>query len=323
MDLGCGKGADLLKFARSGISGYVGIDISMGQHIDALNRRVQKAIRDEDDRKDKKKRNRNRRQWRKEINFPTLFIKEVGQAPPERFARPLPKDLKFDIISAQFCIHYFFDCEHSVRNFLQNVSGNLAKGGLFISTFPDSQVIAKKFLESGQIEPQNGMRYIENQHFSIVTTIKDFGHLQSAFGNEYGFFLDDGLIGDRKVVNGVTHRRHVPEFVIISEHFVNLAREYDLEPVVDQNFHEFFAEQVQDSQYRDQLTRKYFRRFGQSEQIMDPDLWECSYIYKLLIFRKTTGQNIDFSQNKTFEKPDFWSIVDNEQTANSQNGNFN
>lgn len=309
MDLGCGKGADIGKFAKSGISGYVGIDISMGQLVDAVNRRVQMDIEAVDNARDSRRRGFRRI---KPIDFPTLFIKEIGQAPPNRFARHLPQNLKFDIISAQFCIHYFFESEESVRNFLQNVSGNLAKDGLFISTFPDSKVIAKKFLEESQIEPANGMRYIENSHFSIVTKIQDFGDLKTPFGNEYGFFLDDGLIGDRKMRNGVSYRRHVEEYVIVSDHFVELAREYDLEVVIDQNFHEFFGEQVQNGRYKEQFLRRDFHRFGSGEGIMDEELWECSYIYKLLVLRKTSGEEIDWYGKKSFGGSDYWGIVNHD-----------
>jgi len=48
-------------------------------------------------------------------------------------------------------MHYFFDSEQSVRNFLENISRKLVQGGCFISTFPDWNIILKKFKE-GKIE---------------------------------------------------------------------------------------------------------------------------------------------------------------------------
>ena len=149
MDIGCGKGADIGKFDYETISGYVGVDISMGQLIDALNRRIS---------------TKNNKYGSRLYIFPTLFIKEKGQAHPEVFRKNLPQDFKFNIISAQFCIHYFFESETSVRRFLENVSSNLSKNGLFIATFPDSKVIAKKFQETGR-SCENGMRYIGNENY--------------------------------------------------------------------------------------------------------------------------------------------------------------
>lgn len=279
--MGCGKGADINKFNYERISGYVGMDISMGQLIDALNRRVKSQFR-----------------------FPTLFIKEKGQANPEVFAKHLPKDFKFNIISAQFCIHYFFDCEDSVRNFLMNISSNLSKNGLFFATFPDSKVIAKKFLTSAKKTPE-GLRYIGNDYYSVITSIRNFGKLKTAFGNKYGFFLEDGLIGSVRRSEETVTRMHIPEYLILSDYFIELAKEYDLEVVLDQNFHTFYAENIHD--YVDLFKKIGFNR-NKGERLMDDSLWECSYLYKILMLRKTSGERIRKHSRERFQRDSYWEI---------------
>jgi mRNA (guanine-N7-)-methyltransferase len=68
-------------------------------------------------------------------------VKAKGQDDPTIFYKNFPDEVFFDVISAQFCMHYFFENESSVRNFLENISKRLVKGGYFISTFPDWKVL--------------------------------------------------------------------------------------------------------------------------------------------------------------------------------------
>jgi mRNA (guanine-N7-)-methyltransferase len=282
MDLGCGKGSDLNKFSKEGISGYVGIDVSAGQLVIALNRRMTKNF-----------------------DFPTLFIKGKGQDQETEFNKFIPEGVKFNIISAQFCIHYFFESEYTVRNFLQNISNNLSKDGLFISTIPDSKVIAKKFYKDGKVDEVTGLSYIENKFFSIATTIKNFGELTSAFGNKYGFYMEEGLIGNKVKVKNVITKYHIPEYLIISDHLIELAREYDLEVEIDQNFHDFYASNL--AEYKDFYDSRGYRRVNE-ERLMCDDLWECSYLYKVLMFRKVSGDKITKNNYELIGKGNYWEI---------------
>ena len=63
-------------------------------------------------------------------------------------------------------MHYFFDSEKSVRNFLQNISNKLVKGGYFVSTFADFEVILGKISKS--TKKQKNMVYWENSHCSVI-----------------------------------------------------------------------------------------------------------------------------------------------------------
>lgn len=175
MDLGCGKGGDLKKYnyenrdKKEKISNYVGVDISIRGLRDAIIRKVKSAI-----------------------DFPAVFVCMGGETEPEQFAANLPQHTFFDIVSAQFCIHYFFGSERNVRNFLQNVSAKLTKNGFFIATFPDAEVIMKK-LENGKFE--NDAHIFDSKYYALMMQSEDAGK-ETPYGIKYGFFLDDGLIGD-------------------------------------------------------------------------------------------------------------------------------
>lgn len=49
------------------------------------------------------------------------------------------KEIGFNTVSMQFCLHYAWESEHKVRTMLQNVSKYLKDGGTFIGTIPDPE----------------------------------------------------------------------------------------------------------------------------------------------------------------------------------------
>merc|ERR1711964_741236 len=55
----------------------------------------------------------------------------------------------FDVVSMMFCMHYAFESEDKARQMLKNVAGALKKGGRFIGTIPNSDVL------SGRVEQFN------------------------------------------------------------------------------------------------------------------------------------------------------------------------
>lgn len=253
MDLGCGKGGDLGKFSFEKISNYLGIDISAGQLQDALFRKINGRI-----------------------NYPMTLIQNRGEASPELFFKNIPEEMFFDLVSAQFCIHYFFETEQNVRNFLTNVSRKLVKEGLFVATLPDADVLLGK-LKTGDDEVSDYL-VAENDSFSVIIG-RDELRKQTPFGLKYGFFLDDDLIGKKEVVNDITRIEYVPEYLISRKAFINLAKEYGLEVVIDQNFHEFYAEKIQQKEYLDLFRKMKFMPMN-GDRLMEEDIWDCSYLYR-------------------------------------------
>ena len=278
LDLGCGKGGDLKKFMSNDVANYVGVDVALGQLRDALRRKLESRFQ-----------------------FPTCFIKENGAAPPEQFLSKLEPNEQFNLVSAQFCIHYFFANETSVRNFLGNISARLARGGIFCATFPDSKVIAKNIetrLGSGD-DPV----VFENSFYSVIMSREEMD--KPDFGIRYGFFLDGDLIGSRKETPSRVTIEYVPEFLVLMEPFLRIAAEYGFELVINQNFHKFYAEQVRKQEYFN-LLRKM--RFNETEDgpLISEDGWLTSYLYCVLILRKTTGPHFD--NTRQYRHPSYFNL---------------
>ncbi|XP_075867708.1 mRNA cap guanine-N(7) methyltransferase [Nelusetta ayraudi] len=127
LDLGCGKGGDLLKWRRGNISHLVCADIA-GVSVEQCQSRY-------DDMR--------RRSHGSERLFSAQFItadcsKEVLA---EKLADP---GLTFDLCSCQFVYHYSFESLQQADMMLRNACERLRPGGFFIGTTPDAFELVKR-----------------------------------------------------------------------------------------------------------------------------------------------------------------------------------
>ena len=113
LDLGCGKGGDILKFLHCSISKYVGVDNSKKSLEVCVERFKCKKLYNKIDYK---------------LCEDTLWS-ESG------FGSSC-----FDTISCQFALHYAFDTPKSASISLCNIYNALKSGGKFIATIPISKV---------------------------------------------------------------------------------------------------------------------------------------------------------------------------------------
>ena len=134
LDVGCGKGGDLAKWAKAEIAQYVGVDIADVSIEQARSRWVEQRRKAFD------------------AEFFTLDCYTVCQynhpgSSTKTLVYQYPLDSKlppgslrpFDVVSMQFCMHYAFETEEKVRMMLHNVTAYLRPGGVFIGTIPNSR----------------------------------------------------------------------------------------------------------------------------------------------------------------------------------------
>lgn len=224
LDLGCGKGGDLLKWNRSKVAGFIGIDIAEVSIQQAMER--SKSSR---------------------LGFWAKFI--VG----DPFEKPIEEVLQseifpVDVVSCQFCLHYSFESESRARMLLSNVSRILRVGCYFIGTIPNSEVIIKHIrrLEPNTKKWGNSIYSVEFER----DPPRD-GNFNPPFGHKYTFFLEDAV-------------GNVPEYVVPFEAFRTLCEEYDLVLEYKKPFLKFFEEQQEDRFAMDQARRmKVLKANGQ------------------------------------------------------------
>jgi len=139
LDMGCGKGGDLMKWNKARIRELLAVGRSLCtfsslfegglirlHKIDIANVSVDQA----------------RARWeqlrppRFGASFAALdcYTEPLTNAfTPQQLAHP------FDVVSMQFCMHYAFETAQKARCMLKNVSQWLRPGGVFLGTVPNAE----------------------------------------------------------------------------------------------------------------------------------------------------------------------------------------
>ena len=115
LDIGCGRGGDIHKYYENpNITNLVGIDL-FSQNIDIAKQRF----------KQKKTGKLNAKFYEGDCRFLLDDIEDSDIT--------INKE-NFDIISLQFCLHYFYDKEQSLNNLVNNINNNLKQKGYLMGT---------------------------------------------------------------------------------------------------------------------------------------------------------------------------------------------
>jgi mRNA (guanine-N7-)-methyltransferase len=207
LDIGCGKGGDLLKWGKEGCAGFIGIDVADVSVSQAKHRYNQ--VRDK--------------------TFWADF--RVGDAFEQNVEDIVqPEAFPVDIVSSQFCLHYAFESESRVRKVLSNITRALKPGGTFIGTIPNSDVINKHIRKLGPTELKWG-----NSIYSVEfenPPPRD-GIFNPIYGHKYRFFLEDAV-------------GNIPEYVVPFDAFKKLAEEdFGLELIYKKSFLRMFDEELE------------------------------------------------------------------------------
>jgi SAM-dependent methyltransferase len=147
LDIGCGRGGDILKMYHARVSDYIGTDPDhegLFGAIDSATVRYQGNVN-------------------KFPDFPKMtFIhmdgsvqfdgdlqekKLQGMSPENKkmIEKVFTNEKKFDIINSQFAIHYIFDSPDSVNNLISNVKNYLKTDGYLICTLFDAKQVMNLF----------------------------------------------------------------------------------------------------------------------------------------------------------------------------------
>ncbi|CAM6098815.1 unnamed protein product [Calypogeia fissa] len=252
LDLGCGKGGDLIKWDKASISFYVGVDIAAGSIEDARHR-----YNGQTDHQPK----------RKDFTFPArLICADCYEVSLDEALKDVPP---FDICSCQFTLHYSWSTEERARQALQNATSYLLPGGYFIGTIPDANVIVRKLRAADGHDFGNSVYRIA---FSETDYPDKKFRSASPFGIQYDFHLEDAV--------------DCPEWLVPFPKFVELAEEYGLQLVMKQNFHDFVNEQIQLPEFGDLMRKLGALGDGQSEKSISADEWDAAYVYITFVFQK-------------------------------------
>ncbi|KAK9324665.1 mRNA capping enzyme-domain-containing protein [Lipomyces orientalis] len=254
LDMGCGKGGDLLKWDIAGIRGYIGVDVADVSINQAS---------------DRYKNMRRRRFWAE------FFTGDAFGMP---LSAHLPRDMReavfpVDIVSMQFCMHYAFENEQKARQMLENVSKSLRRGGKFIGTIPSSDAIIDHIsnLPPGKKEWGNSVYSVR-----FYSDPPRNGIFRSPFGQRYSFFLEDAV-------------EDVPEYVVPFEIFRAMAEDYKLELIYRKGFHEVFEDETSEHPELFDICRRMGVTKRDGSYGIEGDQREAAGFYLAFAFEKLAG----------------------------------
>ncbi|KAH7288300.1 hypothetical protein KP509_31G021200 [Ceratopteris richardii] len=260
IDIGCGKGGDLIKWDKARIGYYVGIDIAKGSIEDARMRY-----------------NGDASHKRRVFSFPARLI--CADCFTVHLDEVLQDEAPFDVCSCQFAMHYSWANEEKARIALQNVAAVLKPGGYFIGTMPDANVIVRKLRETDGLEFGNSCYNIlfDDYYYEKKFLPSD------PFGIEYMFHLEDAV--------------SCPEWLVHFPTFQALADEYGLELVYKKNFHEFVHEHIKNPVFAELMKVLGALGDGMSKDTISADEWDAAYIYMAFVFKKIGPSHIRSQRN--------------------------
>jgi len=213
LDIGAGKGGDLLKWKKGDIDYLVCVDIAETSVEQCKQRYIEMK-------------DRHKRQREKGHCFDADFVTAdcTKQCLKDLYKDP---EIQFDIVSIQFAFHYCFESIGQARIMLKNVSECLKPGGYFIGTLPDAYEIMKRLEEADDCS-------FGNDVYSITFPSKDKPKL---FGAKYDFHLE-GVVD-------------CPEFLVYFPALLKLAEEVDLELLYCSKFNDYFDKksEIQEGQF--------------------------------------------------------------------------
>lgn len=140
--------------------------------------------------------------------------------PPAKLVEP------FDVVTMQFCMHYAFETLQKARCMLDNVTRYLRRGGIFIGTIPNSELllyVLTRAISFSLVYRPNFSFFVREQLDRIPADVEDksFGNSvykitfensteRPIFGHRYWFYLQDAV-------------ENVPEYIVQWDNFVQCA----------------------------------------------------------------------------------------------------
>ncbi|PGH14239.1 hypothetical protein AJ80_05978 [Polytolypa hystricis UAMH7299] len=306
IDLGCGKGGDLMKWqqAPQPVDLYVGLDpaeISVDQarerYTTMLNQRG---------------RSRRGHLFHAEFGSKDCFGEWLGDVPIvqqvgiDGSVGPEGSLMSsrwggggFDVVVCMFTMHYAFETEQKARQMLHNVAGLLKKGGRFLGVGPNSDVLSAQVVEfhekrkareaaAAAAKQENGEKE-EGEVEDAPPEVPEWGNsiyrvrfpgetpedgiFRPAFGWKYSYFMEEAV-------------EEIPEYVVPWEAFRALTQDYNLELQYRKPFLDIWKEEQNDPTLGPLSERMGVRERGGGPITVTPEELEAASFYHAFCFYK-------------------------------------
>ncbi|CAB9501162.1 mRNA cap guanine-N7 methyltransferase [Seminavis robusta] len=318
LDLACGKGGDLAKWAfhsRCGIVNFCGVDVARASLQEATRRanglppkKLPKcSFVCADLGADRLGSRQPLMTWT--LGDPAERKRHKHDTHPEGTWLPgggVSGRDKFDVVSVQFAIHYMMSSPDRAKHFFREVSHLLEPDGELIVTTVDAEVVVGHLMklrrkpsfkddnkgdeEDIVVRLGGGACRLGFQKNVVRRLLQGYSNSTPAqicnrrdlFGLEYTFLLVEGTDHAAGLGNAVD----LPEWVTPLPLLVSLAREVGLELVSKENFHDFYYNREDPDRNRQahQAWAKMQKRNGGGT--VSAEEWEIIGLYCAIKFRK-------------------------------------
>lgn len=146
LDIGCGRGGDILKWYHARVGEYVGTDVDYYGIYSSTNGAISRY-----NELKKKFPDFGKVYWIHadgssllESSYQENKLPNMTKENKLMIDKIFTKNKKFDCISSMFALHYLFDSEESTNNLVQNINNHLKVGGFLIFTLFDANLIMEK-----------------------------------------------------------------------------------------------------------------------------------------------------------------------------------
>lgn len=288
LDIGCGRGGDILKMYHARVGEYVGIDVDFEGIYSATDGAISRYNYFKTKFPDFGKVSFLQADGSVHLDSvsQTKAISNLSKDNIKALERVFTKTRKFDVISSQMAIHYLFNNEESINNLVDNIKTYLKKDGFVILTLFDPDRIIPMFDETGKITAyytdDEGKR---NILYEIVKKYSDNSNNNSKVGlpidvhmswiSEEGKYIEEYLVSKELMTNTMKRAgcRLVDTdlfsniFYLNKPYFENVIK-YEENPK-NKQFYEKVAEFYGDLKGADKESR------------------EWSFMYRYYVFQKT------------------------------------
>lgn len=251
LDLGCGKGGDLPKYARNERVGLVvGADIASVSIEQCIERYTN---------------------LRTPFNRPLrghFFVADLTRDIIRKKIEDLGITEKFHFASSQFSIHYSFETFEQAVRYISNAADNLEHLGVFVGTYPDGP----KLLKLARNSETRGTYQVDD--VLKVEFPKESLDNPRPFGTRYHFCL-------KEVVN-------CPEFLVHPQVLEELFKELGFLKVFDRSFEEtiYHQKDVSGSSFRTIFEKHNAFVFEDQDATLDEVTWKAASIYRCFCYRR-------------------------------------
>jgi len=297
-DIGCGKGGDMHKWNMNNFQMVVGVDNNEDNLLNPVNG-AYKRYSIEQSKKQKLQTNilfllmDGGVEWNEDyvdsivvdpLKQLTKIVFGIEKAPLSKAGAHLKRyeDLvvnKFDVVSCQFAIHYFFETMDKLDTFCRNVDLMLKEGGYFVGTVLDGVTVDRKFNDQNS----NVLSGVMNEKviWQLEKSYESFDNTQPL--NNIGKGIDVYMESINKVI-----REYLVDFELLKlklgQYNIKLLN-IDLEDVSKLNTtcatcsFETIWQHMEKSGDKHKLTQNSLRH-------MTPVMKEYSFMNRMFIFKK-------------------------------------